>query len=85
MKREILTEEAFADWLEHPVTEVVRRVLATKRRERAREWENGTVLELAKDTQMLLNAAAIGECQGLKFVQELTLEQLRGEMEDDSE
>jgi hypothetical protein len=43
------------------------------------------VLELAKDTQVLLNAAAIGECQGLKFVQELTLEQLKGEMEDDSE
>lgn len=40
-------------------------------------------MDLAKDTQMLRNAANIGLCQGYKYIQELTHEQLRGDLEDD--
>lgn len=42
-------------------------------------------MELGKDQQMLLNAAAIGECQGLKFVQEMDWLKFNGEQEDLSE
>ncbi len=77
----VITEEMFADWMEHPVTEALREVLGSLRQERKDKWEEGEVLELSKDTQMLLNAAAIGECNGYKFVQELTLERLKGEIE----
>lgn len=72
----------FSDWLLHPVTEALRQVLADKRQERKDKWEDGDVLELGKDQQMLLNAAAIGECNGFKYVQELTFETLQGDMED---
>ena len=57
-------------------------MLALKRQSRKDVWEEGEVLALGKEGQMLLNAAAIGECQGLKFVQELDFERLKGEIED---
>ena len=82
LKLEVITEEMFADWLEHPVTEVIRGLLAKKRLERKDDWESGDALKFGKDEQMLRNAAAIGECQGFRFVQELTLEQLKGELDD---
>lgn len=81
--KELLTEELFADWLQHPVTEAVRKALGKKRRENKDAWEEGNVMDLAKDTQMLRNAANIGLCQGYKYIQELTHEQLRGDLEDD--
>lgn len=80
--KQTLQEEMFSDWLLHPVTEALRQVLADKRQERKDKWEDGNVLELGKDQQMLLNAAAIGECNGFKYVQELTFETLQGDMED---
>lgn len=60
-------------------------MLERKRRVRKDQWEQGEVLELGKDQQMLLNAAAIGECQGLKFVQEMDWLKFNGEQEDLSE
>ena len=65
------------------MTEAVRALLARKRQERKDEWEHGQVLTLGADSQALLNAAAIGECQGYKFVQELTHEQYETEIRDD--
>lgn len=64
------------------MTQVLLEVLAERRRANKDKWEAGVILDLAKDTQMLLNAAAIGENQGYKFVQELDFEQLQGEMTD---
>lgn len=83
--RPAVTEEMFLDWADHPVTQVLRQVLERKRRVRKDQWEQGEVLELGKDQQMLLNAAAIGECQGLKFVQEMDWLKFNGEQEDLSE
>lgn len=71
-----------ADWLEHPVSQILREVLAGKRQARKDAWESGEVLQLGQDEQMLRNAAAIGECQGFKYVQELDFETLQGDMED---
>lgn len=68
--------------MEHPVTEAVRNVLAARRQERKDTWESGQILELSKDEQVLRNAAAVGECQAYKWLQEMTLEQLKGEMDD---
>ena len=75
----------FLDWVEHPVTEALREALAGKRQERKNDWEDGNVLNYSKDEQMLRNAAAIGECNGYRFVQELTFEKLQEELEDDAE
>ncbi len=80
-----LTTEMFADWREHPVTEALLWVLSRRRQERKDKWEEGAVLELQKDGQMLLNAAAIGECQAYKFVEEMEFEQLKTEIANDGE
>lgn len=60
-------------------------MLYRRRQERKDKWEEGAVLELSKDAQMLLNAAAIGECQAYKFIEELEFEQLKTEMSNDGE
>ena len=83
---EVITEEMFADWLDHPVTAVLqRRLLPHKRAERKNAWESGEILSLAKDEQMLRNAAALGECQGFRYVQELNYETMKGDLEDANE
>ena len=83
MKRELLTEEMFGDWLDHPVTQALRKALALKRQERKDKWEEGNPLTFTMDTQMVLNAAAIGESQAYKYVQEMDLETLKGALTDD--
>ena len=57
--------------------------LNSKRKQRRDTWEEGNKLELAKDTQAILNAAAIGECQAFKYIQEIDLDQLKGELDDE--
>lgn len=64
------------------MTEALLKVLAHKRQERKDKWEHGNVVDFAGEQHGLLNAAAIGECQGFRFVQELTLDQLKQEIED---
>ena len=79
----VMTEEMFADWLDHPVTVALQRVLLPHlRAERKDQWESGEILSLAKDEQMLRNAAALGECQGYKYIQELDFETMKGDLED---
>lgn len=85
MKPQTLTEELWADWLQHPVTEALRWALARRRQERKDDWEAGETVAFANPEHALRNAAAIGECQGYKFVQEITLETLKQEIEDASE
>lgn len=58
-------------------------VLAHKRQEAKDKWEEGNILDLEQSRQMLLNAAAIGECQAYKFVMEIAtdLDKLKGELD----
>lgn len=63
------------------MTEALRDLLPKKRQELKDKWEDGDILALAKDEQMLRNAAAIGECHGYKFVEELDFEKLQMEIE----
>lgn len=78
-----LNQEIFADWLQHPVTEALRKVLQKWRNERKDAWERGDALAQGQAVYPLLNAAAVGECSAFKQVEELDLEKLKGELEDD--
>lgn len=62
---------------------MVLEILAAKRQGRKDEWENGDILLFGKDEHMLRNAAAIGECNGFKFVMEMAqdLDKLKGEVD----
>lgn len=67
------------------MTQGLRRVLAAKRQQRKDAWEMGVTTDYANPEHGLRNAAAIGECQGFRFVQELDLDQLKRELEDAGE
>lgn len=84
-EKQLLTEEEWAEWRQHPVTQGLWRLLSLARKERKDEWEEGNFVGAPRDQQMLLNAAALGECRAYKKLEELTLDQLRQELEDAAE
>ena len=68
---ESLEERAFKEWLMHPIT-IKLRLFARERREAIRDqWEHGNISDWVKDIHVLLNAAAIGECKSLAWIEEL--------------
>jgi hypothetical protein len=79
----LLTSEAFADWLQHPVTEAVKKVLERKRRELKDAWESDEIQALTSQDWLLRNAANIGESRAYKRLGEMDFEALKGELEDD--
>ena len=78
-----ISREQFDNWLQDPVTQELRRVLGRRRQERKDSWEHGELSDWSKDTHILLNAAAIGECKGYAFVQELDFDTFIGELGDE--
>ena len=78
----MITEEDFNAWLSHPVTKVVMKMLDGKREELRQQWEGGSFTDYASDTTALVNVGNLGTCKGYAFVQELTYEQLEGELDD---
>lgn len=73
----------FADWLQHPVTELVRKALDARRQGRKDDWETDNIPAATSDEWLLKNAANIGECKAYKFLCELDYDTLRGELEDE--
>lgn len=63
------------------MTQLVLAVLEHKRRENIVGWESGNTLSAGTTAQLCLNAAAIGENKAYAFLTELTLDQLKGEVE----
>lgn len=78
----MITEEEFKGWLGHPVTRAVMQVLAAKREELRQAWEGGAFTDYTKEGTALVNVGNLGTCKGYAFVQELTYEQLEGELDD---
>tara|TARA_R110000868_G_scaffold295632_4_gene555957 strand:- start:311 stop:547 length:237 start_codon:yes stop_codon:yes gene_type:complete len=78
----MITEEDFNAWLGNSVTKVVMKVLDAKREELRQQWEGGSFTDYASDTTALVNVGNLGTCKGYAFVQELTYEQLEGELDD---
>jgi hypothetical protein len=77
------SEQEFMDWLAHPVTRVMRQALSARRESYRQQWEGGSISELSMAGYAILNAAAVGECKGLAFAQELDYEDLKGELENE--
>ena len=82
-KREVVTEELFLDWLEHPVTQAVKRVQARKREELRTQWENGELVDMTEFKTAVESAHAMGQARAAKWLLELDLETLKGELADE--
>ena len=72
-------EKDFKEWLQHPVTIKLRRFARERRDEIKNQWEHGDISDWVKDIHVLLNAAAIGECKSLAWIEELEWEDLEEE------
>lgn len=79
----MIDEKDFADWLQHPVTKVVREVLQKKREELRQQWEGGSFTDYKLETTALVNVGNLGTCKGYAFVAELDYEQLTTELDDE--
>ena len=71
-----VTEEEFKEWLLHPVTQEVMRVLEARREELRRQWEGGSFADYSIETTSLVNVGNLGTCKGYAFVMDLTYEDL---------
>lgn len=77
----MISEVEFKEWLEHPVTIEVRKVLAAKRADLRNEWEMSDPTAFS-DTQFTLgNAANVGWCRGLAFAETINHEVYITELE----
>lgn len=82
-QKNLLTNEVFNDWLEHPVTQALRKqILPAKRQELHLRWENGDYTAESKDGTMQLNAKALAESATLRWMQEMDFETFIGEIKD---
>jgi hypothetical protein len=78
-----ISEEEFMDWLLHPVTVEVKRILNAKRESLRQAWEGGSFADYAADTTALVNVGNIGTCKGYAFITDLDYETYIGELNED--
>jgi len=76
-----LSEEQFAEWKSHPLTIEVMTALRKKRQDLMELIAEGRFTHERADTTAIDTAAAIGECQALKSVIELSHEDYIEELE----
>lgn len=74
---ELVSKEEWSEWLEIPTTKIFRALLRKRLIEKQEDWVSGR-WPLADH-----NAKAVGECQALKAMLELTSEQVNEGMSDD--
>jgi hypothetical protein len=77
-----ITESEFKEWLDHPVTKEIRRVLAGKRADLRNEWEQSEPTSYMKETFVAGNIANIGMCRGLLFAEAIDYETYVTELDD---
>ena len=78
-----VTEKEFKEWLEHPVTIAIKKVLEAKRDLLRRQWESGHFTDYDMSSMALVNVGNIGTCRGYAFVQELDYEGYTTEIDDE--
>ena len=66
----------FKEWLLHPVTKEVMRMLHAERETMRQSWEGGSYTDYTKEAVVLTNVANLGVCRGLALVTDLTYAQL---------
>lgn len=81
MSAPLPTEEEFNEWLRHPTTVAVIRLLQLKREELRQQWEGGSFTDYDQGTTTLISVGNIGTCKGYAFVADLDYEQFTTEME----
>lgn len=81
-----IPQELMEDWLSHPVTEALLRVVLPKRLEVLRDkWEKGEFTDQSQYATAIANASAIGQCLAIRWMTELDYDTFKGELNDAEE
>lgn len=68
----VVTEPEFKEWLEHPVTKAVRKMLGKVVADHQEAWASGDFTAATIDAAIQMNAKAIGYTQALQYVLSLS-------------
>lgn len=71
----------FLEWLEHPVTKVVRDMLEAERDIIRKQWESGAFGDYTQEGTVITNMSNVGYCRGLALVAELDYTALATKMD----
>ncbi len=80
MSQNQLSEEEWASWLLHPVTRLLRQLLAQREEELKSQWSRGAFTAQDQFGTVIANSCAIGECKAYRGLLDLDHQQLIGEM-----
>lgn len=81
----IISEEEFLAWKQHPVTKALISILEAKRDTLRRQWEGGSFTDYSLETTALVNVGNLGTCRGYAFVAEFTYDDYLTELDDADE
>lgn len=76
---ELATERDFSDWLQHPVTKLLRTYLEAKREGLKNQWAQGEFTYQEGYATAIKNAEAIGACVVYSDLLELEYEDIAGD------
>lgn len=74
----MISDKEFDEWLQHPVTQVVREYCARSREATRQEWEKTSPTEYLKETFVAGNISNLGYCKAMKEMEELDFQRLIG-------
>ena len=82
MPRE-LSKEEFAEWLQHPVTQLVRQVIHRRREDLKESWAQSAYTSENEFATRFLGAGALGEASAWKAFLDLDVDTVNQELRDD--
>ena len=77
------TDQEWADWLQHPATLCLHRLCRAWQLQLKEQWASGAFTDQSQFGTAISNAKAIGNCEALDRVVEISYEQLLGELDDE--
>ena len=78
-------EEEFKEWLEHPATKALHRILRGWQSDLKEQWASGAFTDQSQFGTAISNAKAIGNCEVIERTLGLDYEQMLGESDDGSQ
>lgn len=82
-RRKELAAKEFSEWLQLPQTKQLWWLLLRWKEDLKEQWASGKFTDASNVATAMLNAAAIGKCEILDRVREITFDQLESEVEDE--
>lgn len=79
IKAETLSEEAWKEWLQHPVTRRLREVAAERKLELMEKWAAGDFTASFTNEMIAKNAGATGACSIWDEIQEMDFSLIEGD------